>query len=167
MLVGRIQSVFKPELYSVRQFVLVGCLRASGEHIWNLSSVPFTSNRLRACLKPMAARRVRAHGLQDSAKKPVACRPSAPTGQVSIHALGRIYAVGKRNPASTQRPSTAKPQPNCQATRFNAEATEVFAPGRRGNVFSADLRANHCVLGVKEIFADRDEVVGLFRKNGQ
>jgi hypothetical protein len=42
--------------------------------------------------------------------------------------------------------------------RFNAEAAEVFAQGRKGNVFSADLRANHCVLGVKEIFAERDEV---------
>jgi hypothetical protein len=61
-------------------------------------------------------------------------------------------------PRKPQRHSAAKPQPNCRATRFNAEAAEVFAQGRRGNVFSADLRTNPCGLGVKEIIAERDEV---------
>ena len=70
--------------------------------------------------------------------------------------LSRNHAA-ERPSNEPQRHSAAKPQPNCRVTRFNAEAAEVFAKGRRGNVFYADLRADYCVLCVKEIFAERDE----------
>ena len=66
----------------------------------------------------------------------------------------KIFGKAKK----PQRPSAAEPQPNCRVNRFNAEAAEGFKKGRRGNVFSADLRAHHGVLGVKEIFTERDEV---------
>jgi hypothetical protein len=64
-------------------------------------------------------------------------------------------SIQKTFNAKTQRGQAASKQ---RATRFNAEVAEVFAKGQRGNVFSADLRANHFVLGVKEIVAERDEV---------
>ena len=40
------------------------------------------------------------------------------------------------------------------ATRFNAEVAEICVKGHRGEAFSAKLRANLGVLGVKEIFSE-------------
>ena len=45
---------------------------------------------LRACLKTLGNRRVRARGLQDLPEKPVACRPGALTGRVFKRALKRL-----------------------------------------------------------------------------
>ena len=52
---------------------------------------------LRACLKTLGNRRVRARALQDLAEKPVACRPGALTGRASA-LTGRVFKHALSDP---------------------------------------------------------------------
>ena len=64
-------------------------LARSIRRIWTMKTEKTDTARktLRACLKTLENRRVRARGLQAWAEKPVACRPGALTGRVFKHAL--------------------------------------------------------------------------------
>ena len=47
---------------------------------------------VRACLKTLGDRRVRARGLQDWAEKPADCRPGALTGLASFQTRSKLFA---------------------------------------------------------------------------
>ena len=73
---------------------------AHSRHRWDFDrrwvSPRSATVNLRAGLKTLGNRRVRARSLQDLAEKPVACRPGALTGRVFKHALKERYPLTDR-----------------------------------------------------------------------